>query len=65
MYIVLSLSAAIGKCMYELLVVQAFRPDRLLAMAGKYVAMVMGKEFQAEAEQELNLGHIINDEVCV
>lgn len=59
------LSAAIGKCLHQLLVVQAFRPDRLLAMASKFVAAVMGDTFAHVAEKELNLADIVNTEVGV
>ena len=51
--------------MYQLLTVQTFRPDRLLAMTGKFVAMVMGSNFQKAAEQELNLGAVVNEEVVL
>ena len=45
MYIFLSLIfvAAITKCMDQLLVKQAFRPDRLFAIAGKCIATIMRK----------------------
>ena len=56
-------SAPIGKCIHQLLVVQAFRPDRLTAMGSKFVAKVMGEVFQQEAETELDLGTIVNTEV--
>lgn len=50
--------------MYQLLTVQTFRPDRLLAAMAKFVAVVMGSVFQKAADQELNLGAIVNREVC-
>ena len=56
-------TAPIGKCIHQLLVVQAFRPDRLTAMGSKFVAKVMGEAFQQEAETELDLGTIVNTEV--
>ena len=56
-------SAAIGKCLYQLLVVQTFRPDRLLAMTGRFVAKVMGESFTQAAEKELDLATIVNTEV--
>ena len=60
----LSLPAPVGKCFYQLLVIQTFRPDRLLAMGNNFVATVMGKNFMSAAEQELDLARIVNDEVC-
>ena len=47
-----------------MLTVQAFRPDRVLAAASRFVAIVMGETFQQEAEQELDLASIVNNEVC-
>ena len=46
-----------------MLVIQAFRADRLLAMAGRFVATVMGETFRHSAEQELDLAAIVNKEV--
>lgn len=55
--------ASIGKCLYELLAVQTFRPDRVLSAANKFVSAVMGDSFQSRAEQELDLASIVNNEV--
>ena len=49
--------------MYQLLIVQALRPDRLLAMALVFVSTVMGEEFLHEPEQELDLAAIVENEV--
>ena len=57
------LTGAIGKVLYQMLVVQAFRADRLLAMAGRFVATVMGESFRHSAEQELDLATIVLKEV--
>lgn len=46
-----------------MLVIQAFRADRLLAMASVFVATVLGESFQQQAEQELDLADIVNTEV--
>ena len=56
-------SAPVGKAIYKMLVIQTFRADRLLAMASIFVATVFGEKFQHDAEQELDLGHIISTEV--
>ena len=53
----------VGKVLYQMLVVQAFRADHLLAMAGKFVATVMGESFRHSAEQELDLASIVMKEV--
>ena len=55
--------ASVGKCFYQLLVIETFRPDHLLAMGNRFVAMVMGKNFMLAAEQELNLATIIKEKV--
>ena len=56
-------TAPIGKALYKLLVIQAFRADRLIAMASIFVATVLGETFVHSAEQELNLAEIITNEV--
>ena len=55
----------VGKMLHQMLVVQAFRADRLLAMAARFVAKVMGETFQKSAEKELDLGAVVTKEVCV
>ena len=56
-------AAPIGKALYKLLTVQAFRADRLMAMASIFVATVMGETFTHSADQELNLAEIVTYEV--
>lgn len=51
------------KAMCQLLVVQALRPDRLVAMTSVFVASVMGERFLQEPEQELDLNFIVDNEV--
>ena len=58
-----SSSGSVGKMLYQMLVVQAFRADRLLAMASRFVATVMGESFCHSAEQELDLASIVMKEV--
>lgn len=53
----------VGKAMHNLLVIQAFQPDRLLAAARHFVGIVLGDSFMQQADQELNLGAIIEDEM--
>ena len=57
------LTGHVGKILYQMLVIQAFRADHLLAMASRFVAMVMGDSFQHFAEQELDMATIVNKEV--
>ncbi|KFM80266.1 Dynein heavy chain, cytoplasmic, partial [Stegodyphus mimosarum] len=54
---------AIGTAMHELLVTQAFRPDRVIAKALQVVSAVLGNNFLAEAEVELDLASIVENEV--
>ena len=56
-------SAAVGNSLYQLLVVQAFRPDRVLAMVHKVVETVFGQSFMRTSEQELDLAFIVDKEV--
>uniref|UniRef100_T1JGT9 Dynein heavy chain, cytoplasmic n=1 Tax=Strigamia maritima TaxID=126957 RepID=T1JGT9_STRMM len=49
--------------MHKLLLVQAFRPDRMLAMAHLLVAAVMGENFMQAAEMELDLSTIVESEI--
>ncbi|XP_030020118.2 dynein heavy chain, cytoplasmic isoform X1 [Manduca sexta] len=44
--------------MYRLLLIQAFRPDRVIAAATQLAAAVLGSGFMAKAETELDLASI-------
>ncbi len=50
--------------MEELLLIQALRPDRLLAASHKFVAAVFGDSFMPEAEKVLDLGAVVEKEVA-
>ena len=54
---------AIGKAVYGLLLIQALRPDRLIAMARVFVEKTLGTAFLHSGEKELNLSAIVEDEV--
>lgn len=49
--------------MHQLLVIQAFRPDRLLAMSHIFVSKVLGETFMNIIEQPLDLANIVDSEV--
>ena len=51
------------KAFLQLLVVQTFRPDRLLAMGHLFVSAIMGEDFQQEAEQDPNLSVVVEEQV--
>ncbi|XP_065449670.1 cytoplasmic dynein 1 heavy chain 1-like isoform X1 [Chrysemys picta bellii] len=53
----------IGQAIHRLLLIQAFRPDRLLAMAHAFVSANLGESFMSIMEQPLDLKHIVNTEV--
>ena len=57
------LVAAVGETVHKLLVVQAFRPDRMLAAANQFVSAALGASFMHDAEQELDLYSVIENEV--
>lgn len=57
------LTGDVVKAFLQLLVVQTFRPDRLLAMGHTFVAAIMGEDFQQEAEQDPNLSMVVEEEV--
>ncbi|KAF4518251.1 hypothetical protein B566_EDAN010397 [Ephemera danica] len=53
----------IGQAMHRLLVIQAFRPDRVVAAAHLLVSAVLGEGFMATAEKELDLPAIVETEL--
>ena len=55
--------APIGQAIHRLLLIQAFRPDRMLAMAHMFVSTNLGESFMSIMEQPLDLTHIVDTEV--
>ncbi|XP_001636057.2 cytoplasmic dynein 1 heavy chain 1 isoform X2 [Nematostella vectensis] len=53
----------IGIAVYQLLVIQALRPDRIIAMLHKVVAVILGGDFMHAAEQGLDLHSVVEKEV--
>lgn len=53
----------IGQAIHRLLLIQAFRPDRMLAMAHMFVSTNLGESFMSIMEQPLDLTHIVDTEV--
>ena len=58
------LTAVTGVSVHQLLVIQAVRPDRVLAMVHRVVGTILGENFMHDAEQELNLASAVETEVC-
>ena len=56
--------ANIGQIVHQLLVIQALRPDRLLAMGQRVVGTILGENFMHDAEQGLDLASVVEHEVC-
>ncbi|KAK7789348.1 hypothetical protein R5R35_002380 [Gryllus longicercus] len=55
--------STIGTAMYQLLLIQAFRADRVIAAGQQLVAAVLGPDFMPAAEKELDLPSIVENEV--
>ncbi|KAF5301350.1 hypothetical protein FQA39_LY10748 [Lamprigera yunnana] len=53
----------IGSAMNQLLLIQAFRPDRVIAAAQLFVASVLGENFMPNAEKELDLAACVEKEL--
>lgn len=53
----------IGTAMYQLLLIQAFRPDRVIAAAQIFVSAVLGDDFMPNAEKELDLASCVETEL--
>jgi len=53
----------VGKTMYEILMVQTFRPDRLLAATHNFVNAALGNTFIQAADKEIPLADIVETEV--
>ncbi|RZC33924.1 Dynein heavy, DHC N2, AAA 9 and/or MT domain containing protein [Asbolus verrucosus] len=53
----------IGTSMYQLLVIQAFRPDRVIAAAQLFVSAVLGEDFMPSAEKEMDLAECVEKEI--
>ena len=53
----------VARGLHEMMVVQAFRPDRLVASASRLVEIIMGKAFTLSMNKELDLASIVTTEV--
>ncbi|XP_046751875.1 dynein heavy chain, cytoplasmic isoform X5 [Diprion similis] len=53
----------IGIAMHQLLVIQAFRPDRVIAAASLVVTSALGESFMAAAEAELDFGSVVENQL--
>ncbi|XP_034246586.1 dynein heavy chain, cytoplasmic-like isoform X2 [Thrips palmi] len=55
--------SAVAVAMHNLLLIQAFRPDRVIAAGLALVAAVLGEEFMVAADRELDLATIVDAEL--
>ncbi|XP_026482181.1 dynein heavy chain, cytoplasmic isoform X8 [Ctenocephalides felis] len=53
----------IATAMHQLLLIQAFRPDRTIAAAQLLVSAVLGEQFMPNAEQEMDFSKIVENEL--
>ncbi|KAH6926569.1 hypothetical protein HPB50_019808 [Hyalomma asiaticum] len=53
----------VGQAMHQLLVIQAFRPDRVIAQGHQVVTAVLGNDFTSASETELDLAAVVDNEV--
>ncbi|KAK3093975.1 hypothetical protein FSP39_022394 [Pinctada imbricata] len=53
----------VAKAVNGLLVIQALRPDRIISMARVFVEKVLSTNFLHNAEKELNLSNIVENEI--
>ncbi|XP_044746185.1 dynein heavy chain, cytoplasmic isoform X2 [Coccinella septempunctata] len=53
----------VSLAMYQLLAIQTFRPDRVIAAGQLFVSAVLGEDFMPNAEKELDLSTCIDKEV--
>uniref|UniRef100_V9I7B7 Dynein heavy chain, cytoplasmic n=1 Tax=Apis cerana TaxID=7461 RepID=V9I7B7_APICE len=52
-----------GTAMHQLLIIQAFRPDRVIAAASLVVISALGESFMAAAEAELDFASVVENEL--
>lgn len=53
----------VGTAIYSLLLIQALRPDRILACAHMLVCAVFGQNFMDATRANLDLGPIVEQEI--
>ena len=57
--------ASTGTTVNQLLVIQALRPDRVIAMLHQVVDIIFGEAFMHNAEQGLDLATVVEKEVLL
>ena len=52
-----------GTALYQLMAVQAFRPDRLVASGVCLVEATLGEKFMSSLDKDVDLGAVVANEV--
>lgn len=60
---ILFIVAETGKVVFSLLMIRAFRPDRLVSTVRMFIEKILGETFAHTAEKELNLSEVVENEV--
>jgi len=55
--------SSVGLAVHKMLLLQAVRPDRLIAATYRFISEVLGEHFMAAAEKEMNLADIVENEI--
>ncbi|XP_049288218.1 dynein heavy chain, cytoplasmic isoform X3 [Anopheles funestus] len=55
--------SSVSAAMHQLLLIQAFRPDRVIAAAHLFVSTVLGEDFMPQAEKELDFATCVEKEL--
>ncbi|XP_011314571.1 dynein heavy chain, cytoplasmic isoform X1 [Fopius arisanus] len=53
----------IGTAVHQLLIIQAFRPDRVIAAAALFISAALGEKFMAAAEVELDFASVVENQL--
>lgn len=53
----------IGTAVHQLLIIQAFRPDRVIAAAALFISAALGDKFMSSAEVELDFGSVVENQL--
>ncbi|CAB0033630.1 unnamed protein product [Trichogramma brassicae] len=56
-------TSKLGVSINQLLIIQAFRPDRVIASASLVVDSILGESFMSSAESELNFVNVVENEL--
>ncbi|XP_043279701.1 dynein heavy chain, cytoplasmic isoform X3 [Venturia canescens] len=58
-----STSSPIGESIHRLLMIQAFRPDRVMAAASLFITSALGETFMSAAEVEMDFASVVENQL--